>query len=53
MNNNRKIAEIIYNSCCDMDYMDYVDTMEIEIQKIENALDILENYLRGRIYESI
>jgi len=36
-----------------MDYMDYADTMEIEIQKIENALDILENYLRGRKYENI
>ena len=53
MNNNRKIAEYIYNSYCDMDFQDYADTMEIEIQKIENALDILENYLRGRIYESV
>lgn len=39
---NRKIAEIIYNSIADMDYMDYEETIENDIEELTKTLIVLE-----------
>jgi len=37
-----EMAINIYNSCCDMDFLDYENEKETEIAEIENALYYLK-----------
>lgn len=34
----RNVATKLYDMCCDMDYMDYEETKEKELNDIENVL---------------
>jgi len=36
----QKLAERIYERCEDMDYLDYVDTKEEDIESLERELNI-------------
>lgn len=40
---NLKIANILYNLCLDMDFMDYRDQWENDINTIKNELDMIDS----------
>ena len=44
--NRRKFAEIIYNSCCDMDYMDYVENYDLDIDYLVKALEKFDRRIK-------
>lgn len=39
-----EMAENLYSLSCDLDYMDYEDTKEKDIQELEEALANLKNF---------
>lgn len=44
MTDTREIAERLYNAGCDMDYHDYDETAEKEIEQLELALSNIKGY---------
>lgn len=39
---NKRIAEVLYNLSCDIDYMDYAENIENELSDITSALEHLQ-----------
>lgn len=44
MTEYRELAEKLYNAGCDMDYHDYDETAEKEIEQLELALSNIKGY---------
>ena len=40
---NRELAIELYNSCLDMDFMDYIETSEEEIEMLVREIEVLKN----------
>ena len=41
--NNRELATEIYYSLMDMDFMDYIETTDEDIEMLEREIEILKN----------
>ena len=41
--NNKRIAEVLYNLSCDIDYLDYTENLEGTINDITSALEHLKD----------
>ena len=44
--NARKFAEIIYNSYCDMDYIDYMENYDLDIDYLVNVLENFDRHIK-------
>lgn len=40
---NRELATELYNSCLDMDFMDYIEISEEEIDMLVKEIEVLKN----------
>lgn len=38
----KELAQNIYNLCCDMDYQDYIETEEWDVEALETELQFLK-----------
>jgi hypothetical protein len=53
MANNKDLANKIYNVILDMDFADYEETTEKDLQNLENDLELLKKHGSGILLNAI
>ena len=49
----KALADKIYNSLLDMDFMDYAETEETDLKNLEEDLELLQKQGNGTLLEAI